>query len=87
MTAWMTGMGLPFWMLMVILIVDLLFLGCLMDSVSMLVLTLPFVVPMMQPHGANIIWFGVVFVMLAVHRGDYASLRTYDLCHEGDAGR
>jgi C4-dicarboxylate transporter, DctM subunit len=65
LTGWMTGIGLPFWLLMVVLIVLYLFLGCLMDSVSMLVLTLPFVVPIMQAHGADIVWFGVVFVMLA----------------------
>jgi tripartite ATP-independent transporter DctM subunit len=64
-TAWMTGTGLPFWLLMVILLVLYLILGSLMDSVSMLVLTLPFVVPLMQAHGANIIWFGVVFIMVA----------------------
>ena len=58
-------MGLPFWLLLTILIVLYLFLGCLMELVSMLVLTLPFVVPMMQAHGANLVWFGVIFVMLA----------------------
>jgi C4-dicarboxylate transporter DctM subunit len=65
MTEWLTGLGLPFWFLLVILIVLYLFLGCLMDAVSMLVLTLPFVVPLMQMHGASLIWFGVIFVMLA----------------------
>ena len=65
MTQWLTEAGISFWLLMVILIALYLFLGCLMDAVSMLVLTLPFVVPIMQMHGASLVWFGVIFVMLA----------------------
>ena len=64
-TQWMIGMQLPFWMLLVVLVVMYLCLGCLMDSVSMMVLTLPFVVPIIVDHGASLVWFGVVFVMVA----------------------
>ena len=68
-TQWVMGMNPPFWLLMVLLVVLYLILGCIIEPVSMLVLTLPFVVPLMQSHGANLIWFGVVFVMLACIAG------------------
>lgn len=42
-----------------------LILGCFFDSLSMLVLTLPFVAPVMESLGFNLIWFGVVYVVLA----------------------
>lgn len=64
-TGWMMGLGLPFSLLLVALCVTYLFLGSLMEPVSMLVLTLPFVVPIMEMHGASLVWFGVIFVMLA----------------------
>jgi C4-dicarboxylate transporter, DctM subunit len=65
MTGWMAELGLPFWLVLAILIALYLFLGCLMDAVSMLVLTLPFVVPIMKSQGADLVWFGVIFTMLA----------------------
>ena len=68
-TQWVTGMNPPFWLLMVLLVVLYVILGCLIEPVSMLVLTLPFVVPLMQSHGVNLVWFGVVFVMLACIAG------------------
>ncbi len=42
-----------------------LILGCFFDSLSMMVLTLPFVSPVIANLGFNPIWFGVVFVVLA----------------------
>jgi C4-dicarboxylate transporter, DctM subunit len=41
-----------------------LFLGCVMDPVSMLVVTLPIIYPIIIKLGFNGIWFGVVFVLL-----------------------
>jgi TRAP-type C4-dicarboxylate transport system permease large subunit len=35
------------------------------DSFSMMVLTLPFVTPLITELGFSLIWFGVVFVVLA----------------------
>lgn len=40
-------------------------MGMFFDSLSMMVLTLPFVGPLMLSLGFNPIWFGVVFVVLA----------------------
>ncbi len=42
-----------------------LVLGCFFDSFTMMVLTLPFISPVIQNLGFSSIWFGVVFVVLA----------------------
>ena len=42
-----------------------LILGCFFDSLSMLVLTLPFVAPIIKNLGFDFIWFGVLYVVLA----------------------
>jgi tripartite ATP-independent transporter DctM subunit len=39
-------------------------LGCLMDGISMMILTIPIVVPIMKGLGFDMIWFGVVMTML-----------------------
>jgi len=51
-------------MLMLICILYLI-LGCFFDSLSMLVLTLPFVAPIIKSLGFDFIWFGVLYVVLA----------------------
>ena len=40
-------------------------LGCFFDALSMLVLTLPFVAPLINDLGFDKIWFGVLYVVLA----------------------
>jgi tripartite ATP-independent transporter DctM subunit len=51
-------------MLMIICILYLI-LGCFFDSLSMLVLTLPFVAPIIKNLGFDFIWFGVLYIVLA----------------------
>ena len=41
-----------------------LFLGCFMDGISMMVVTLPIVVPIIRTLGFDPIWFGVALVIL-----------------------
>ncbi|SDI37543.1 TRAP transporter large permease [Propionivibrio dicarboxylicus] len=50
-----------YWVLAVIL-VGYLVLGCLLDSLSMLLLTISFVFPVVQNLGFNAIWFGILMV-------------------------
>lgn len=39
-------------------------LGCFLDGISMMLLTLPFVVPILQSVGVDLLWFGVILVVL-----------------------
>ena len=41
----------------------LLFLGCFIDQVSMMLITLPFFMPLVQRLGIDQIWFGVLFLI------------------------
>lgn len=52
------------WQVMAVVVVLYLVLGCILDSVGILLLTLPFTVPLVQAHGFDIIWFAIVVVKL-----------------------
>jgi tripartite ATP-independent transporter DctM subunit len=41
----------------------LLFLGCFVDQVSMMLITLPFFMPLVQQLGVDPVWFGVLFLI------------------------
>ncbi len=42
----------------------LMFLGCFMDQVSMMMITVPIYMPMAEQIGFNVIWFGVLMLMI-----------------------
>ncbi|TCK08492.1 TRAP transporter large permease [Marinobacterium mangrovicola] len=52
----------PFMILICVLILFML-LGCVMDSIAMLLLTVPVVYPLVQAAGFDPIWFGIVAVI------------------------
>lgn len=54
----------PFGALMMILLFYLI-LGCFMDAMSMIMLTIPFVFPLIVSLGFDPIWFGIVVVTVA----------------------
>lgn len=50
-------------MLMIVMVLVLLVLGCFVDQVSMMLLTLPFFMPLVASAGIDQIWFGVLFLI------------------------
>jgi tripartite ATP-independent transporter DctM subunit len=60
-------LGLPFGRYGILLIICIMYLllGCFFDALSMLVLTLPFITPIINDLGFDKIWFGVLYVVLA----------------------
>jgi tripartite ATP-independent transporter DctM subunit len=63
LTHFLTGLGLgPYGVLILILLMYLV-LGCIMDAMAMIILTVPIVFPVIQALGFDPIWFGVVIVM------------------------
>ncbi len=50
-------------MLIVAMVLILLILGCFVDQVSMMLLTLPFFMPLVISAGIDPIWFGVLFLI------------------------
>jgi len=63
-TAFLANLGLgPYGILLMILLMYLV-LGCIMDSMAMIVLTLPIVFPIILELGFDPIWFGIVLVVV-----------------------
>jgi C4-dicarboxylate transporter DctM subunit len=63
LTEFLTGMGLgPYGVLLLIMAMYLV-LGCIMDAMAMIILTIPIVFPVIKALGFDPIWFGVIIVM------------------------
>jgi tripartite ATP-independent transporter DctM subunit len=59
-----SGLGLSPFMLILALIVFYLILGCFLDGFSMIVMTLPIVMPIVKAAGFDPIWFGIFLVLV-----------------------
>jgi tripartite ATP-independent transporter DctM subunit len=57
------GQGLSATAVVVGMLVILLFLGCFVDQVSMMLITLPFFMPLVARYGIDPVWFGVLFLI------------------------
>jgi C4-dicarboxylate transporter DctM subunit len=64
MTDWIKGLNLSFFALMVGIVLLYLFLGCFLDAISMMVLTMPILAPLMSDYNMSLVWFGVVVVVM-----------------------
>jgi len=63
-TAWVTGLELSPVSLVVFLILFYLLLGTFMESLSMMVTTIPILVPALKAAEVDLVWFGVIMVVL-----------------------
>lgn len=57
------GTGMSPAMVMAVMILILLILGCFVDQVSMMLITLPFFMPMVQHFGWDPLWYGVIYLI------------------------
>ena len=57
------GLGLSVNALVIAMLLILLFLGCFVDQVSMMLITLPFFMPLLARYNVDPIWFGVLFLI------------------------
>jgi len=63
-TEFIGGLGLaPGWML-VVLVIFYLVLGCFMETLSMMITTIPIVAPVMIGLGYDPIWLGILIIIL-----------------------
>ena len=63
--AFVSGLNLHPLIIMGFIIAIYLFLGCLMDSLAMIMLTIPIFYPVVLTLGFDPIWFGVIVVVVA----------------------
>jgi C4-dicarboxylate transporter, DctM subunit len=62
-TAFLTGLGVGRYGLLALIMLIYLALGCLMDAMAMIILTVPIIFPVIRTLGFDPIWFGVIIVM------------------------
>ena len=62
-TMFLTGLGLGSYGVLALIMLMYLILGCLMDSLAMVILTVPIMFPVILSLGFDPIWFGIIIVM------------------------
>ncbi len=63
LTEMLTGLGIGRYGVLAMIMVMYLVLGCLMDAMAMIILTVPIIYPVILQLGFDPIWFGVIIVM------------------------
>jgi len=57
-------LAIPPWAILFVLIIIYIILGCFMDQMAILLLTLPLTFPLVVSLGYNPIWFGIIITAL-----------------------
>ncbi len=65
LVAFVGGLEVSRWVVLAIILVGYLILGCFMDQIAILILTVPVVLPVIKSLGFDPVWFGVVLVVTA----------------------
>lgn len=63
LTEMLTGLGVGRYGILALIMVMYLVMGCLMDAMAMIILTVPIIYPVIVQLGFDPIWFGVIIVM------------------------
>ena len=63
LTEFLTGLGIGRYGVLALIMLMYLVLGCLMDAMAMIILTVPIIFPVIVALGSDPIWFGVIIVM------------------------
>ena len=66
LTEMLTGLGVGRYGVLALIMVMYLVLGCLMDQVAILILTVPIVLPLVKALGFDPVWFGVIIVLVVM---------------------
>jgi tripartite ATP-independent transporter DctM subunit len=63
-SSWMAGLAVSRYVILSIIVIIYLILGCFLDAISMMVLTMPVIFPVIKALGFDPIWFGVICVIM-----------------------
>jgi TRAP-type C4-dicarboxylate transport system permease large subunit len=61
---WIATLGLSQFELLLVLMLFYVVLGCFLDGISMVVLTMGVILPTVQKAGVDLIWFGIFIVLV-----------------------
>jgi len=67
-TTWVQGLGLAPWQVILMMVAFYVALGCFLDAISMILITVPIFLPLAEAVGYDGIWFGIL-VLVAVEVG------------------
>jgi tripartite ATP-independent transporter DctM subunit len=65
LAAWVSSLEVSRWVVIAMILFGYLVLGCLMDQVAILILTVPIVLPLVKALGFDPVWFGVIVIVMA----------------------
>lgn len=65
LVAWIGALNVESWVVLSAILFGYLILGCFMDQIAILVLTVPIVVPLILSLGYDPIWFGIIVIVTA----------------------
>ncbi|MCZ2089358.1 MAG: TRAP transporter large permease subunit, partial [Burkholderiales bacterium] len=65
LVAWVGALDVSRWVILALILLGYLVLGCLMDQVAILILTVPIVLPVIKALGFDPVWFGVIVILMA----------------------
>jgi C4-dicarboxylate transporter DctM subunit len=64
LAAWVVSLGLPPLTVMIVIVLFYIVLGSFLESLTMIIITVPVFAPLTQSLGYDLIWFGVLLVVL-----------------------
>lgn len=62
---WVGQLDTSRWVIMAMILFGYIVLGCIMDQVAILILTVPIVLPLIKSLGFDPVWFGVIIIVTA----------------------
>lgn len=62
---WVSDLDISRWLVMAMILFGYVILGCVMDQVAILILTVPVVLPLVLALGFDPVWFGVIVIVTA----------------------
>jgi len=63
LTQWVISLDLNVTVFLIAMLIFYIILGCLVDSIGMIVMTVPLLLPILNAYNIDLIWFGVVLVV------------------------
>ena len=60
---WLQNAQLGFFAILLGYLIVLVILGCFLDSVSIMLIVLPFVIPLFEAFGVNLVWLGLISII------------------------
>lgn len=59
---WITAQNLSLATILVIYVISLVLMGTILDTTSIILIMVPLFLPVMQPYGIDLIWFGIITI-------------------------